>query len=156
MRRARPSDAEAGARCHAACWREAYADIVDPDVLSRSTDDLEGRIARWREQLRRAIDDRYVALRGDEVVGFSSAGPGRDDLPGLELYACYTRAAEWGIGLGARLLRAVVSDEPAYLWVFEANGRARAFYRKHGFVEDGTSKDEPRFQRPEIRMVRSG
>lgn len=157
LRPATPADAEAGARCHAACWREAYAAIVDPVVLRRSTDDLEGRTERWREQLRCGVDDRWIAERGGEVVGFSSAGPGRDDdLPGRELFACYVRAAEWGTGLGARLLEAVVGDGPAYLWVFQANSRARAFYRKHGFVEDGTVKDEPRFERPEIRMVRGG
>jgi len=157
LRRATPADAESGARCHAECWREAYAAIVDPDVLRRSTDDLEGRIARWREQLSRHTDERWVALQSGQVVGFSSAGPGRDDdLPGLEMYACYVRSRFWGSGLGSCLVRAAIGDAPAYLWVFEANARARAFYRKHGFVEDGTNKDEPRFGRPEVRMVRDG
>jgi hypothetical protein len=47
-----------------------------------------------------------------------------------------------------------IGKEPASLWVFEANERARAFYRKQGFAEDGSSVDEPYFGIPEIRMVR--
>ena len=73
-----------------------------------------------------------------------------------EVYACYARATYWGSGLGGRLLEAAVGDTPASLWVFEANLRARSFYRKHGFAEDGTRKYDPRFGAEEIRMVRDG
>jgi len=40
--------------------------------------------------------------------------------------------------------------------VFEANLRARSFYRGHGFTEDGMRKHDPRFDAEEIRMVRDG
>ncbi len=92
----------------------------------------------------------------DRVVGIVSAGQGRDDdapTP-LELYAIYARKAWWGTGLGGRLLEVAIGKEPASLWVLESNDRARAFYRRHGFVEDGTRVDEPYFDVPEIRMVR--
>ncbi len=157
VRRATLADAEAGARCHAACWGEAYTGIVEPERLAALTGDLEGRVAAWTRQLTRG-DERWIAVDGDDVVGLASAGPNRDDdLPHLlELYACYARAAYWGTGLGLRLMRAVIAERPASLWVFEANARARRFYRKHGFVEDGTIKPEPRFEADEIRMVRDG
>jgi predicted GNAT family N-acyltransferase len=38
------------------------------------------------------------------------------------------------------------------LWVADPNPRAQAFYRKQGFVPDGTSKVEDGVR--EIRMVR--
>jgi hypothetical protein len=40
---------------------------------------------------------------------------------------------------GAALLDAVVGPhESATLWVADTDPRAQAFYRKHGFVPDGT------------------
>ncbi len=38
------------------------------------------------------------------------------------------------------------------LWVADPNPRAQAFYRKHGFVPDGTAQVENGVR--EIRMVR--
>lgn len=35
----------------------------------------------------------------------------------------------------------LLGDEPALLWVFEDNPRARRFYEKLGFTSDGTRKD---------------
>lgn len=90
------------------------------------------------------------------MIGFSAPGPSRDDdapVP-LELYAIYTRKPWWGSGLGGRLLEVAIGKQAALLWVLEGNLRARAFYRKHGFTEDGTQTDEPSFAVPELRMTR--
>jgi ribosomal protein S18 acetylase RimI-like enzyme len=72
----------------------------------------------------------------------------------LELYAIYVREKWWGSGLGHRLMDVAIGKEAASLWVLAGNERAKAFYRKQGFVEDGTQVDEPFFGVPEIRMVR--
>ncbi len=103
-----------------------------------------------------AINPDPEASVEDRVIGFSSPGESRDeDAPTpLELYAIYVRADWHGSGLGARLMDVAIGKEPATLWVFEANERAKAFYRKQGFVEDGAKVDEPYFGVPEIRMVR--
>jgi GNAT superfamily N-acetyltransferase len=156
IRTARLEDAEASAACHIACWREAYADIVDPDLLAERTGDLAARTERWRDIIT-AFGPRWLAVADTgEVVGFSAAGPGRDDDVDieLELYAMYVRAAHHGTGLADRLLTAAIGDASAYLWVLEANPRAQAFYARHGFRPDGLVKDEPFFCEPEIRMVR--
>ena len=156
IRAARVEDAEAAAACHIACWREAYAEIVDPTLLAERTSDLERRARRWRAGLE-AGARRWLALTADRgVVGFAARGPGRDadiDLS-CELEAIYIRRAFWGSGLADRLLEVAVGAEPAYLWVFEANSRARRFYARHGFVPDGTANHDPLFDRTEIRMVR--
>jgi len=156
IRAATLEDARAAAACHIACWREAYAGILDPDVLAARTSDLEARTERWRHIIANT-PPRWLAVADDgEVVGFSAAGPGRDDdvdVP-LELYAIYVRKAQYGTGLADRLLTKAVGDEPAYLWVFEANPRAQAFYARHGFRPDGARKAPPYFGEPEIRMVR--
>jgi GNAT superfamily N-acetyltransferase len=156
IRRGEPEDAAAGAALHIACWREAYADIVAPDVLAARTDDLAERTERWRALLTDG-PPRWLAVGDDgELIGFSMAGPGRDDDIDLdlELFAIYVRATHYGTGVAGRLLEAAIGDAPAYLWVFEANGRARAFYERHGFTPDGARKPEPSFLEPEIRMVR--
>ena len=157
IRAATLDDAEAAAACHIACWKEAYADIVDPAVLAHRTSDLAERTERWRH-ITATYPPRWLAVdETGEVVGFSAAGPGRDEdiAVELELYALYVRAAHHGTGLADRLLAEAIGDAPAYLWVFEANPRARAFYSRRRFHPDGARKVDPFFDRSEIRMVRS-
>ncbi|HET6292732.1 MAG TPA: GNAT family N-acetyltransferase [Kribbella sp.] len=162
VRRAEVADAAGGAWCHLSCWREAYAGIVEPGLLLERTSDLDRRTERWASALAAGVV-RWIALNPDpsvgveeQVIGFSSPGPARDDdapTP-LELYAIYVRKQWWGTGLGTRLLDVAIGKEPASLWVLEGNQRARAFYHHHGFTEDGTQVDEPFFAVPEIRMTR--
>ncbi|MFY0406322.1 GNAT family N-acetyltransferase [Solicola sp. PLA-1-18] len=155
IRTATADDAEAAAACHVACWREAYAGLVDADVLARRTGDLATRIERWRAF---ATQDppRWLATWGDEVVGFAAAGPGRDDdvEVALELYAIYVRAAWHGAGVATRLLHRAIGDAPAYLWMFDGNARAASFYARHRFVPDGTRKHDPDFGVDEVRLTR--
>ncbi|GAA1585994.1 GNAT family N-acetyltransferase [Kribbella sancticallisti] len=164
IRRAGVADAAAGAWCHLKCWQEAYADLADPARLAEKTGDPEGRGKRWAQALEAGVV-RWIALNPDpaapvedRVIGFSCPGPTRDeDAPTpLELYAIYVRAKWWGSGLGDRLLDVAIGKEAASLWVLEGNERAKAFYRRQGFVEDGSRVDEPLFGVPEIRMVRPG
>ena len=156
VRRASLADAEAGARCHIACWLDAYTPLVEPDTLRALTSDVDARVAAWARRLSEGRE-HWLAVDGDRVVGLAAAGPNRDDdLHAIELYACYARAAYWGTGLGARLLTAAIGDAAASLWVLRDNRRAQAFYGRHGFAPDGMSKIEPRFQMDEIRMVRDG
>ena len=50
------------------------------------------------------------------------------------------------------MLEAVIDPaESAVLWVADPNPRAQAFYRKHGFVPDGTAQVEDGVR--EIRMI---
>lgn len=149
-----PEEAEAVARCQLECWREAYTGLVDPvrlaDLLSR----LDERVARWREIL--AEPSRHRVADDGTLVGFTSVGTPRDAdaTTQRELYALYVRRSHWDTGLGHRLLTAGLADDPATLWVFRDNERARRFYAAHGFVPDGTEQEEPHFGGVEIRMVR--
>jgi GNAT superfamily N-acetyltransferase len=162
IRRATTADAEAATHCHVTCWQEGYAGIVDPDRLAEVAT-VDRRLPRWQQHLADGAE-RWIAEHPggpdqpvvDRVVGFAAPGMSRDvDAPTpLELYALYVRKDWWGTGLGGRLLEVAIGNEPAMLWVFEANARARAFYTKHGFEPDGSRKDDPLFGLPEIRMVR--
>jgi GNAT superfamily N-acetyltransferase len=96
-----------------------------------------------------------VAERDDELVGIAMSGPPLDPAPAWarQLYVLYVYAADHGTGAGAALLEAVVDPaESVALWVADPNPRAQAFYRKHGFVADGTTHIEGGLR--EIRMIR--
>ena len=160
IRRARPADAHALAAVHVRSWQAAYRDLLPADFLAGLS--VADRAERWRTRLRDEPAGTVVAEVGGELVGFASVGPSRDaDLSPaewLELNTIYLLPETWGTGLAGRLLAAaLVAQRRYFLWVFEGNARARAFYRKAGFLPDGASKQliiagttltEIRFRRP--------
>ena len=158
VRCARVEDAFGMARMHVRSWRETYRGVMSDLVL----DDPELPAARERFWTTILSDERYranrvaVAERDGDVVGIAMAGPPQDSGAqwGTHLYVLYVLAAEHGTGAGAALLDAVIGpDDSAALWVADPNPRAQAFYRKHGFVADGTVMVDDGVR--EIRMVRA-
>jgi len=139
------------------CWQETYRGLMSDAVL----DDPGFLAARERFWSAALTDGRYrenrvaVAERDGELVGIAMSGPPLDAAAawGRQLYVLYVYAAHHGTGVGPALLEAVVDpEESVALWVADPNPRAHAFYRKHGFVADGTAQVEDGV--PEIRMVR--
>jgi ribosomal protein S18 acetylase RimI-like enzyme len=128
------------------------------DAVLDDTGFLTARERFWAAAL---TDERYrenrvaVAERDGELVGIAMAGPPLDAVAAWarQLYVLYVYAADHGTGAGPALLDAVVDpEESAALWVAVPNPRAQAFYRKHGFVADGTTQVEDGVR--EVRMVR--
>ena len=104
---------------------------------------------RWRE------NHVAVAERDGKLVGVAMSGPPMDAAEAWtrQLYVLYVYAADHGTGAGPALLEAVTDpEESVALWVADPNPRAQAFYRKHGFVADGSTQFEGGVR--EIRMVR--
>ncbi|MHA7291553.1 GNAT family N-acetyltransferase [Arthrobacter sp. MDT3-24] len=158
VRYARVEDAAEMARVNVRAWRETYGGVMADHVL----DDPGLPAARERFWTAMLSDERYranrvaVAERDGEVIGIAMAGPSQSSGSqwGTHLYVLYVVAAEHGTGIGAALLDTVVGpDDSAALWVADPNPRAQAFYRKHGFVADGTVNVEDGVR--EIRMVRT-
>jgi GNAT superfamily N-acetyltransferase len=117
--------------------------------------------ARERFWAAALTDERYrenraaVAEREGELIGIAMSGPSLDAATAWarHLYVLYVVTAEYGAGAGRALLDAVIAPaESAALWVADPNPRAQAFYRKHGFVADGTAQVEEGIR--EIRMIR--
>ncbi|WP_219816429.1 GNAT family N-acetyltransferase [Arthrobacter sp. 4R501] len=157
VRYARVEDAAEMARVNVRAWLETYRGVMADHVL----DDPGLPAARERFWTAMLSDERYranrvaVAERDGEVIGIAMAGPSQSPGSqwGTHLYVLYVVAAEHGTGAGADLLDTVVGpDDSAALWVADPNPRAQAFYRKHGFVADGTVNVEDGVR--EIRMVR--
>jgi GNAT superfamily N-acetyltransferase/chorismate mutase len=145
LRPASEADLPAVAEVHLAS-RAAAVPAIPPGV---HTDD-EGRA--WVASWELSAYDVWLALRGDEVVGYSRATPTwLDDL--------YVLPTAQGQGVGAALLDLVKAQRPDGfgLWVFESNEPARRFYAHHGLVElertDGSGNEE---QAPDIKMVWPG
>jgi GNAT superfamily N-acetyltransferase len=132
IRPATDADARAIAELEARAWRWAYVDFVaDEDMIS-----VEDRVARWTGA---AADGTSVAEVAGRVAGVVQAVPG-------ELRSLYVEPAAQGAGTGAALyeharaeLRAAGYAE-VVLWVFEANGHARGFYERRGWVADGATR----------------
>ena len=150
VRRAVPADAEGIARVHTTTWQAAYAGVLPASFL----DGLSWE--RWAEGWRRELVEGpaaggavLVAVDGDEVVGFASTGPARDEdlrqQDFLELHSLYVHPSAWGGGIGRDLVAAAFADVTApgvMLWVLEENPRARRFYERAGFTPDGVTRVE--------------
>jgi ribosomal protein S18 acetylase RimI-like enzyme len=157
VRLARVEDVAQMAHVNVRCWQEAYRGLMSDAVL----DDPGFLVARERFWTAALTDERYrenrvaVAERDGRLVGIAMSGPPLDAAAAWarQLYVLYVYAADHGAGAGSALLGAVVDpEESAALWVADPNPRAQAFYRKHGFVADGTAQVEDGVR--EIRMVR--
>ena len=135
-------DAPGIADVHVQAWREAYAHLL-PAAFLASLDPV-ARTTRWRRTIEDPDVTVAVAEQDGVVVGWATAGPGREEHPvrSRELEGIYLLAAVYGSGAGQMLLDAVLGDVPAFLWVADDNPRAQAFYARNGFRRDGATKTE--------------
>ncbi|WP_144760434.1 GNAT family N-acetyltransferase [Curtobacterium sp. 9128] len=142
IRPASVPDADRIAQVHVQAWREAYAHLLPASFLASL--DVDARADRWRRIIADPQTDVVLATIDDVVVGWASAGPGREaGAPReRELEGIYVVASAYGSGAGQALLDEAVGDAPAYLWMAADNPRAEAFYRRNGFTRDGAAKEQ--------------
>lgn len=111
-------------------WTEHYPHI-----------DFDARVPWWRERWRKELipNARIVLANIDSVlVGFVTV----DAMSGY-LDQIVVAPEHWGGGIAAALLDEAKRLSPGglSLLVNKDNDRAIAFYRKHGFVDDGEDKN---------------
>lgn len=117
-----PADEDAAVELWRRTWQCVYPHI-----------DFAARLSWWRERWRGDTVMHatvHLAERAGEVVGFVTVNPQSGYLDQLVV------APEvWGSGIAAALLREAVRLSPhgIDIHVNQDNGRAIAFYRKHGF-----------------------
>jgi GNAT superfamily N-acetyltransferase len=167
VRNASPADAEQIAAVHVRSWQAAYRGLLPQEYLDRL--DPADRLPRWRRtlgEMDRTAGGVLVAVTNGQVCGAAWFGPARDpdtDPAQVgELAGIYLVADAWGKGLGRSLMTTVLERlaaggyEQATLWVLESNERARRFYAKAGWAEDGAVKQDDRLGFPitEVRYRR--
>lgn len=146
VRPAHADDAEGFVRAHEAAWNATAGEIV-----GRSLEELmpfDARVARNRApSISHASDDAraWVAEHSRTIVGIAVC---RREGDAVELRDLYVDPGAWGTGVAKMLLDAALDGmrggaEAAFLWVGQANLRARRFYEREGWVEDGTTRESP-------------
>lgn len=154
------TDADELGRVHVRTWQEAYAESMDAEYLANL--DPAQRAENWRRRAQGAPEPDAVTLVARDgadgpIVGFISVGPARDEDPvtPYELRAINIVSEVYGTGLADELVQRALGARAAYLWVVQNNHRAQAFYRRHGFVDDGGRSMHEATEAPEIRMSRA-
>ncbi|MEV6281836.1 GNAT family N-acetyltransferase [Kribbella sp. NPDC051770] len=162
VRAALDGDLLGAAEARIASWRGAFTGLVPQKFLDAM--DAEAIAAAWRESVAAGRSRLYVAETGGEdgrrIVGYAGVGPERDGSQAGELYALFVHPDAWGTGVATALADAAVDDlraggyERVNLWVLEANGRARAFYRRYGFTETTDRTHSSLNNLPELRLTK--
>jgi len=147
IRDAKPADARAIAELHVAAWRAAYSGLMPDDYLAALS--IEQRYDRWSKALSRPGPAKLaVAQLGEEIAGFCSFGPTRDEAPSdiAEIYSLNVHPERWRQGAGRLLCEHAFREAAARehtamtLWVLKGNDGARRFYERLGYAHDGTEK----------------
>jgi GNAT superfamily N-acetyltransferase len=147
VRPARVEDAEAVVRVHEEASAAAFEELV-----GRRFGDVFPLDVRLEQQAARLAAARLgegtlVAELNGVVVGMAAWCIGVDGQGEVE--DLHVVPSAWGIGVAPELLRATVIAMDAagaaapFLWVGEANGRARRFYEREGWTYDGTCEPSP-------------
>jgi RimJ/RimL family protein N-acetyltransferase len=146
VRPATSRDAKAIAEIHVSASQAAFKALVPGELMA--TVSVEKRQAFWREAIEFSEPQVYVALDGDEVVGFVGFDRSRDKgTPPTtgEIWAIYAATSHWGQGVGLALWDAAregLLDEgctKVTIWVPLGNERALRFHELAGFKREMTS-----------------
>ena len=134
--------ASTASHIYAASWKEAYKGIVPQDYLD--TLDQE-RWSRFFGVEHDTFRKDYLLIEAGKAVATSSICTARDeDFDGWgEIMSIYVLPEEFRKGYGRKLFIHDLKQlnaagfEKIYLWVFEENPKARAFYEAMGFHWNG-------------------
>lgn len=155
---------DAGNRMRLASWLDTYVNdelgITREWIQERNKNQMSDDIRAKR--LERFGDPNcagWVALDKDNnVIGMTT--PYIDDEGRQHVGSLYVDKAWHGKGVGGALMQKVIDwcdpAKPIELGVAAYNERAKAFYRKWGFVEVPGSEQLFDNKIPEVKMIREG
>ena len=121
-------------------WRTAYDKIVASKYLNSL--DYDTQTQRYLSSFDEYKDLVFVAVRGDEVLGYSCFMPyDKDKKYDSELVSLYIKKCEAGRGIGSSLLIATAKElyslgkENMIVWCFSNNTNAIHFYEGLGAIK---------------------
>lgn len=139
IREARPDEAETAAAIQRDASLAALGHIFPPEKYPFPLDAVH---ERWRDAL--ADPELTVLVAEEDGAATGVAGCRADWLDGL-----YVVPASWGHGVGRALHDEVLDrlrrsgSSSCHLWVLERNDRARRFYERLGWRENGDTRVVP-------------
>lgn len=147
IRRAVPTDAAVLAELGARTFTEAFGHLYSPEDLRAFLDESHS-VAACVTLLASPLYAIWLAVEGDEPVGYALAGPcglpHAEVRPGDgELKRLYVSSTAQGRGVGAELFEAALAwlerEGPRTLWisVWSENYGAQRFYARYGFAKAG-------------------
>ena len=164
LRLAGVADAAEIAGIDVRAWWHCYRGFLDEQQLVERT--LDERTLSWDERLKGDdAGETWVMEVAGRIAGYATLGPGRDPdvTPDTgELLALYVDPPAQGAGVGTLLLQHAQERllgrgfVAATLWTFEANGLARAFYERRGWVLEsaGAGNEGCEWGAPAVRYRR--
>ena len=150
IRKVLPDDSYEYAALHVNCWKDAYKGIIPDDYLEKMVKELDQQVDSCRKMLSNPGDmEFYCAMLSDDMIGRLIFNKSRDeDKPDAgEISAIYLLAEHWGRGYGKQMMDFALNElyrkefQETITWVLEENKRARLFYEKCGFIQDGIKRD---------------
>jgi GNAT superfamily N-acetyltransferase len=148
IRPAEPADAAGVAEVNHASWLATYRGVLDAAYVENRSQDEQLQV--WRDLLTQPDPSRqyFVALEGDQVIGYSGAGRNADRRSPFqaELFGVSLLPGRHGHGIGTRLLGTqaqwlrVAGWNNMQLWLMEQNPW-RGFYERHGGILLDGSRD---------------
>ena len=139
IRQARDGEADLLAGIQRDASVAAFAHVFPPEQYPYPIDDVR---QRWTEAL--ASPELTVLVSEEDGAPVGAAGYRHDWLDGL-----YVVPELWGRGVGAELHDHVLDrlrergSPQCHLWVLEENHRARRFYERRGWHQNGTTRVVP-------------
>lgn len=164
VREATIDDVKAIRTMHAQSWRDTYRNDelgITEEWLTEET--AKWLTSEWMEKSYEKMSEVFadpgqfyrVALHNGKVAGMVHVITKEDGT--RHLGALYTAAETHGSGLAQKLMSLAdefAGDTEIDLEVVAYNERAKAFYRKCGFVDAGATGELFRNKMPVLRMVR--
>lgn len=144
VRKVRPEDADGFVEAHERAWDAALAPIAGKSLAALVP--FDRRRAMFLDGIEAAADraTAWVAEHDGDIVGIAVAI--RESPESVELRDLYVVPEAWGSGVAVELMNRAIESvrleaAEAFLWVAEANARARRFYEREGWVTDGESRE---------------
>lgn len=147
------------------CWLVSYAAVLPRSLVDAMTPRRAG--ALWTRALAEAADGEVIVAEstdrsGPGIIGVTRWGlvPTGGDVPDGVVHSLYVSPPAHGQGVGSALLEvaterlAAAGVASARLWVFRDNAPSVAFYRRSGWLPDGSTRVQPEFGEPEICLTK--
>jgi GNAT superfamily N-acetyltransferase len=137
LRPAQRSDHVAIANLHAESWRQNYRGIYSDNFLDNEVE--QNRLNAWNKRFEFRDPNQYVTIAtlNETLVGFSCILLDHDPVFGSLLDNLHVSSNIQNSGIGKLLMKdcaktilANINDPKMYLWVYDVNKNARAFYER--------------------------